>query len=297
MEKNKNRSKFVGLHPVQAALLTVDRKYTVTIEEHRQTAILVSDAVIVVGNWNGSCHGKPILRVRGRLTPNLQSTKIRSFLKAYGVVSVAVVAEDNQPFWNFYRVFKKVFRWDLPDRTFLSDEVKDDIRKLYGSGKHTQNELSVKFKVSQPAIAGIVNGHSDRELWETLRADGWETLNALCEVTGAFWVDAAKKCEELNITPRVTGPRTIMVRGSEKHRLKKALFRAAKARDKRRSKLGDRRDKFFKALGITPVPSTVIKTSALKDALHTTVQSRNRRTVKQAREELFASVGLEDNHV
>lgn len=291
------RTKHTGLHPVQAALLTVKRDYTVSMADSRQKAIEASKAVIVIGKYAGPFHGKPVLHVRGRLTPNLQSTNIRSFLKEHGVSSVAVVAEDGQAFWSFYRVFRKVLRWDLPDRKFLADDVKDEIRRLYATGKYTQGELATRFSVSQPAIVGTVTGHADREYFRKLRSDGYVTLNELATETGAYWTDVNKKCADLGITPRVTGPRTIMVRGKDKQRLKRAMIAAVAAREQKRENIALRREKYFKALGIVPVESTVIKTVALDDAVKRLSFKHNPWTKEEARDALLASVGLDNSYV
>ncbi len=224
-------SAYRGANPVRTALRTIPRTYVVHQENTRTEAAHKADVVIVFGAVKQG-FGKPVLKLVGEPSPRHHATLIRSFLRNNKARSVAFVQTDGIPFWKIYKVVRRAFDWSQRDLKYLGDSKREKIRKLYNTGRFTQKQLAEKFECTQPAITFVVTGHTDKDHFKRLRKSGYVTLNALATETGTSWIDVQRKAEDLGIQPVRTGPRTIMVRGEEKHRLKKALKRIKARRDK-----------------------------------------------------------------
>lgn len=224
-------SAYRGANPVRTALRTIPRTYVVHQENTRSEAISKADVVIVFGAVKQGL-GKPSLRLVGEPSPRHHATLIRSFLRNHKARSVAFVQTDGIPFWKIYKVIRRAFDWSQRDLKYLGDAKREKIRKLYSTGRFTHNQLAEMFDCTQPAITFVVTGHTDKNHFRRIRKNGYVTLNALATETGTAWVDVQRKADDLGIRPVRTGPRTIMVRGEDKHRLKKALKRIKARRDK-----------------------------------------------------------------
>ena len=224
-------SAYRGANPVRTALRTIPRAYVVHQENTRSEAIHKADVVIVFGAVKQG-FGKPFLKLVGEPSPRHHATLIRSFLRNHKARSVAFVQTDGIPFWKIYKVVRRAFDWSQRDLNYLGDAKRQKIRQLHSTRRFTHKQLAEMFNCSQPAITFVVTGHTDRKHFKYLRKSGYVTLSSLATETGTNWGDVEKKAEDLGIVPVRTGPRSIMVRGEDKHRLKKALKRIRTRRDK-----------------------------------------------------------------